>query len=356
MTRTAGNKDSLPTRRWSDVFHRSPLSPVVFNVGRSYRQLVYRAVESTGLPIVSNSSLFSDLYRSGALLDGFMLELETYGFPAGRLRSGIRIVGYSPMRLVCELLGIRPPSRRLAAEQEVLPPEDLLRALGEQLLQPKEELEARAEVGLGVFDTHSLMQLVRKTFGDGVVPPALLETLRSQERAEDEWRDEGFTAGERQRGLTAGIPLPEAVAWRELGCDVEEAISLRKHGVEVLRPWVEAGVTAGQASGYLKDGRSLEDLRPYLGVGVPPGWVHAFLDAGFGPEVYSEFIAKGFVAMTACGFAAAGQTPDQARHWLDLGLGPYQAREILGAGGTLQGVRRLVAEGESVHSIVGRFR
>lgn len=356
MTRTAGNQDSLRTRRWSDVFRRSTLSPVVFNVERSYSQLVCRAVESTGLPVTSHSSMFSDGYRSAAVLDGFMLELLTYGFPAGRLQSGVRIVGHSPMRLVCELVGIRPPSRRLGGEQAVPTPQDLLRALEQQLLRPNEELQARAELGLGVYDTDSLLQLVREAFGDGAVPPALLERLRLQERADDEWGDEGFTAGERQQALSAGIPLPEAAAWKELGCNLEEATFLREHSVEVLRPWVEAGVTAGQASGYLRDGRSLDEIRPYLDVGVPSGWVQAFLDAGFGPEVYSEFIAEGFVAMTACGFAAAGQNPDQARQWLDLGIGPYQAREVLGGGGTLEDARRLVAQGEPVRSVVDRFR
>ena len=350
MIRTASR------RRWSDAFRRSRLSSALFNVSPDFDRQVYAAVESTGLPIVVESSMFSNLYRSSALLDGFMLELDTYGFPAGLLRSGVRIVGHHPMRLLCDLLELDPPSRKLAGEGDVPSPEQLRGALGAQLQQPRELVEERARLGLGIGDRVALLLLVRRAYGEALIPTPMDADLKRALPAEADWGEAGFTQWEKEELATAGLSLAEALSWRDLGCDVRETLELREFGIEALRPWADAGVLAGQAARYIRDGRTLADVEPYLRAGVPSGWVHNFLDSGLGPEVYLQYREAGFDWQEASILSSAGLRPAQAKPWKELAINAYAVRQILMARGTLDEVRRLLAQGERTHGIEAHFR
>lgn len=148
----------MTNRRWTDVFTRSRLSPFVFNVRLEHFDTATTAATELGLPTASTRELFSNWYWSTPILDGFVIKLETYGFPSG-LPVGERVVGHRPFRLLCERLELIPP-RRLAGETEVESPDVLADLLATQLRQPAAVLQKRAELGLGVSDRDSLLDLV----------------------------------------------------------------------------------------------------------------------------------------------------------------------------------------------------
>jgi hypothetical protein len=91
-------------------------------------------------------------------------------FPAGRLPSGTRVVGYRPLRLLCHLLEISPPRRRLRGECDVPQPAELLDELEIQRSADTETLLARAARGLYIYDRASLLLLVSDLFGTRYLP------------------------------------------------------------------------------------------------------------------------------------------------------------------------------------------
>jgi len=78
---------------WSDAFHRSRLSPVVFVVAADFVEPVLEVLAANGVPLVSHSSKSDSAYSSAALLDGLVISVLTYGFPAGQLSTGWRVLG-----------------------------------------------------------------------------------------------------------------------------------------------------------------------------------------------------------------------------------------------------------------------
>jgi hypothetical protein len=155
-----------PALRWFQVFRRSRLSPQVFVVADSIWEQLREVLDSSGLPSSIWSSMFSDFYRSTVVLDGLVLWYGPYGFPAGRLSRGWRVVGCRPMRLLCVLLGVEVPLRRLQGENAIPSTRQLREALRLQLEEPRVNLEERARAGLGVADAESLLRVVTRLFGD----------------------------------------------------------------------------------------------------------------------------------------------------------------------------------------------
>ena len=129
--------------RWADVFHRSSISPEVFVVGPDHEAQVWDLVESLGVPQVTWVSMFSPAYWSFPLLDGVVIQNSNYGFPAMMLPNAVRVVGYRPMRLLCELLGVEPPTRRLKGEGKLASPDELRRELDAQKRLPREHSSRR---------------------------------------------------------------------------------------------------------------------------------------------------------------------------------------------------------------------
>lgn len=64
--------------KWSDAFRASSHTPIVFNVAKNFESLVLEQLSNAGLPEVTSVSLFSNTYRSTALLDGLVIELDNY--------------------------------------------------------------------------------------------------------------------------------------------------------------------------------------------------------------------------------------------------------------------------------------
>lgn len=152
---------------WTVAFTRSRLSPVVFNVDRDWEQPVLAAVQATGLIRYSALSMFDSGFGSIAVLDGFVVDYAPYGFPAAKLRAGVRVLGFDTLRLVCHLLGLRPPSRRLHQDDAVRTESDLREALAEQLALPEVDRAARSQIGLGIEDRETLDIAITEAWGEG---------------------------------------------------------------------------------------------------------------------------------------------------------------------------------------------
>ena len=155
---------------WSNAFHRSRLSPVVFVVAEEFVEPMLEALAMISVPLVNRSPKSDNAYSSAALLDGLVIHVHTHGFPAGQLSSGWRVLGYRPMRLLCLLMGLEAPRRRLRGEQAVPVEEDLLEALVLQLNGPRAQVRKRAKQGLGIADRGQLLALVCELFGEEYLP------------------------------------------------------------------------------------------------------------------------------------------------------------------------------------------
>jgi len=138
------------SRRWSDVFIRSRVSPCVFNVRRLHRR------EPTKLAVNANDNY----HQSTVLLDGLILFTGgPYGWEPG-LKLGERVVGYRPFRLLCVLRDQTPP-RQLKGENSVPDPASLVAEFECQTGEPVEPLRARTRLCIRTQDQSDLVNLVR---------------------------------------------------------------------------------------------------------------------------------------------------------------------------------------------------
>jgi hypothetical protein len=248
--------------RWSDAFRRSRLSPAVFVVAEDFVEPVREVLEANGVSFVCYGNMFDNCYGAASLLEGMVIYLTTYGFPAGRLSSGWRVLGYRPMRLLCLLMGLEPPRRRLLGEHSLATKEELLEDLSWQSDEPRAQVEERAKRGLGVIDRVGLLVLVRELFGEEYLPMPLSRDLKAALPAiSSRWALPGFDRLAEEELPAAGIDVEEAIAWKRLGCSrLCQILKLRPYGLRAIREWVEAGFEPMQAAGHLKAGRTLDQL------------------------------------------------------------------------------------------------
>lgn len=95
----------------SAVFRHVRGSADVYLVAPAYRDEVLALVRSLGLPRVVHNSMFDDLTETWPLLTGVVTRLDAVGIFGPR--SGVRVYGQQPVRLLCHLLDLRGRSRSL---------------------------------------------------------------------------------------------------------------------------------------------------------------------------------------------------------------------------------------------------
>ncbi len=175
--------------RWNEVFRRSTLSPVVFVVAPECSPQVHQILEDLGLPIATGGFMYLSSTSSAPLLDGLVISLTNDVM--GTLPSRTRVVGTRPMRLLCDLLGVDPPSRRVKGEPSMPTLDELHRELELQMKQRPQALMARANLGLGVDDPDWLQRLVVDLFGEDALedPPA---ELAEGVPGDDGWDEDGY--------------------------------------------------------------------------------------------------------------------------------------------------------------------
>ena len=159
-------------RVWSKVFRRSRLSPHVFVVAEAAAGQVDQVVAGLGLPQATSNSLFDNAHWATPLLDGAVTRLLTYGLPA--LPSGTRVSGHRPLRLLCHLMGLRPPARALAGERQVPKVDQLLADFDRQRQAEPGTLLAQAQTAMA-NDTQEVRAAVRAFFGDQAADVTALE-------------------------------------------------------------------------------------------------------------------------------------------------------------------------------------
>jgi hypothetical protein len=174
--------------KWNDVFRRSTLSPVVFVVAPECSPQVHQILEDLGLPKATGGFMYLSSTSSAPLLDGLVISLTND--MVGTLPSRTRVVGIRPMRLLCDLLGIEPPSRRVKGEPSMPTLDELHRELELQMKQRPQALMARANLGLGVDDPAWLQRLVVDLFGEDALDDPqteAAEVLGDDRRDEDDY-------------------------------------------------------------------------------------------------------------------------------------------------------------------------
>jgi len=334
--------------RWSDAFHRSRLSPIVFVIAADFVQPVREVLRANGIAESGQSSMFDYAYGSAPLLDGLVISVLTYGFPAGRLSSGWRVLGYRPMRFLCLLMGLEAPRRPLRGEHVVATPEDLL-----EDWQYGARAQVDSERGLGIADRIQLLLLVRDLFGEEYLPTPMGWDLKTALPAvSSRWALSGFNRLAEDEFNAAGIDVEEATAWKGLGLTLPwQVVTVHPYGLSTIETWIEAGYDPLTAARYLAKGRTLDQLAPYVAAGCPNYAIDKYLDAGLGPEIVAEYRDAGVEGFDAANFASGGLLPDAAKRWHDLGFNAYAAQRILAAGGTIDDVLRLCEEGLSMMEI-----
>ncbi|MEW2329450.1 hypothetical protein AB0880_16740 [Micromonospora chersina] len=150
-------------RVWSEVFHRSRISPHVFVVAEAAADQVHQVVAGLGLPQATSNNLFDNAHWATPLLDGAVTRLLTYGLPA--LPSGTRVYGHQPLRLLCHLMDLQPPARALTGERQVPEVDQLLADLDRQRQAEPGTLLAQARTAMA-NDTQEVRAAVRAFFGD----------------------------------------------------------------------------------------------------------------------------------------------------------------------------------------------
>jgi hypothetical protein len=258
-------------------------------VTKDFVELVREVLEANGVSFVCYGNMFDNYYGAAALLDGLVIHVHTHGFPAGQLSSGWRVLGYRPMRLLCLLMGLEPPRRRLLGEHSLATREELLEDLSWQSDEPRAQVEERAKRGLGVTDRVEMLVLVRELFGEEYLPTPLSRDLKAALPAvSSRWALPGFDRLAEEELPAAGIEVEEATAWRALGLSrPNQMIEAHPCGLHAIRKWVEAGFDPMQAVSYLAKGRTLDQLAPYVTAGRSS--IDSYVDAGFGLEMVTEY-------------------------------------------------------------------
>ena len=339
--------------RWSAVFHRSRLSPYVFVVAADAEFEVVEIVRSLDLPEAQWTDMYSSTHRAWPLLDGAVARLLNYGWPL--LPDAVRVYGHEPMRLLCHLLGAKPPTRRLTGERAVRSVEQLLADLAKQQQANRDELLKQARSAM-VEDTREVLDTVRSFFGDDAVDLSHLHDRVMPGRGA--WGDAGFSRAEASELERSGVPPREATAWRELvnanhvglpTHPVEEIVRSRSYGLDELRRWIDAGAYLRGALDFLDSGRSFEEIEPYLRAGAHPASINRYIEIGFTPEQYADYKALGIEGTEAARFAFAEIPADEALKWRELGADGWMAWMIVSSGGSLAQAREIAATGESLY-------
>lgn len=101
------------------------------------------------------------------LLDGAVCSLTAYGMAP--MPSGVRVLGARPLRLLCHLMDLRGPSRRLPGEADIPNAGELMSDLARQLERDREALAVQAMAAL-FQDSNGAREAVSTLFGVGAAP------------------------------------------------------------------------------------------------------------------------------------------------------------------------------------------
>ena len=365
-------------RSWHEGFTRYRVVSAVFNIRPEYYERVRTVLEPLDLPTERWAHMYSNSSYSTPLLDGFVIELSNCTFPGGGLMDGLRVVGYSAFRVLCALLGLSPPARRFDKEDRVPSAPELLQALAKQQESDQSSLIERARLGVGIDDRTDLALLVWKLYGDEFLPRESWPSLDEALPGGGEWGQQSFSMSDRKGFERASIGCEEAVAWRahdvtpenaaplkaqgmtpasiepwqELGCDPEDIVELAEYGLDVVRPWLIAGVDPGTV-GYCLEwaGYSLDQILAYTRLGCSAWLATSFIEGGLDPIDFKAFSARQWRTTGITYMVMAGLRAPEARKWAATGLSPFSIWTLVMGGHTIAEVKALANAGKTTSQI-----
>jgi hypothetical protein len=371
------------TTKWSDAFARTAGLPCVFTVHWSHYGEVRELVKSLELPGHHQGGLFSTWYWATAILDGYVLENSTEGFPAGRLPSGIRVVGSNPLRLLCYLLDLTQPRRR-SGESEVPSFEDLKSMLVVQQSAQTEALGEDLESMLFADTTADLTLLAYKLYeAIGLPnPKAIPWDAASKIPGPDAWGAAGLSMYDFQHLGQSGLTVDEARQWVKLtapyqveriiadGVTLDEALRWQDEGVDVIavaalkaveatpdevKEWLALGGFDGNFAIAKERNVTASQVRPFMELGYSDLAAIKLVEHTVSVEVVrgldEVMQPKPWDQQIIVEFAIRGMKPATLAEWMASGINPGLMKLAVEKSIAVEDVQALVTAGKSRQQI-----
>ena len=152
--------------QWTSVFGRSRVVPLMYPVHAEYGGAVLDILEGIGVESWGTGPRMFDASCSAfPVLDGAVCQLVAYGLAP--MPSGVRVLGTKPLRLLCQLMDLRPPSRRLRYEERIPDPSELMDELARQVQDKPDHLKDQARAAL-FQDSDGARAAIQTLFGVAV--------------------------------------------------------------------------------------------------------------------------------------------------------------------------------------------
>jgi hypothetical protein len=334
---------------WTQAFARTASLPCVFTVRNAHYERVNELVESLDLPTHHRGGVFQTWYWATPLLDGYVLWNSTEGFPAGRLPSGMRVVGINPLRLLCHLLDLTQPRKSLS-EDTVPAPETLVALLESQRSKGSESLPTESRSLLFARDTSDLVILGYQLYGEAALPDGY---AGSEIPAPGQWGEAGLSRRDYRHFTQANLPLDDAIQWKQLvdprfladligaGVTLDEARVWHNEGIEVrevprlkkvggvvadVKDWEAAGIRPHNFANARDRGLSLDDLRPYLAFGYSDYDAMDLFEhqvpVEMARDLHEEVQPKPWEYADLAKLAIIGMDRSTIRRWVSIGVRP----------------------------------
>jgi hypothetical protein len=299
------------TVKWSEAFTRSRTMPAVFRVRPDYESRIHKWLGHQNVPSVRSSGMYESTITAWAILNGGITATHAYGMTG--LPSGLRVVGWQPLRLLAADLDLTVPSRPMPGEGDVVDGTELRRR---HLATATDDSAAasRAEALAACSDYKSLRWAVRRLLGDTV----LIANRPPDAPAHGVWGDAHFSqaAADRLTGRidpSAAFALAQTLRVRRYSdtamgarlddllesasfdeADAADILELMRLGVSVAAEWHQAGMTGHATVEALKHHITLETAKAWLELGAHPDSIVYAVNTGASPQRVAEYCALGY--------------------------------------------------------------
>lgn len=153
---------------WTVVFGRSRAVPLMYPVRQAHRATVVGIVDGLGLESWGTGvRLYEGSCSAYPLLDGAVCSLTAYGMAP--MPSGVRVLGARPLRLLCHLMDLRGPARKLPGEVQIPTAAELMSDLARQFERDRQALAVQAMAAL-FQDSDGARAAVSALFGVRAAP------------------------------------------------------------------------------------------------------------------------------------------------------------------------------------------
>lgn len=312
---------------------------------------VQERVAGLGLPKVESRGVFQHWIDAWPLIDGAVTGISTEGFAPG-LPSGLRVLGHSPVRLLCHLMGIDPPRRALLGETAIPSVDDLMSRLASQREGDVDALTQQAKIAMvsGVF---GLLNAVRVFFGDEAVTQSRAQPY--QLPGTGAWGEAQFNRRDQEILSAAGVDPVQAAQWSDRGANVDEIVACHELGTHRIEPWLSLEVPIRATLELVRSGRSINEVTPYLNAGVWAGCIAAALTRQLTPRQCVEYHRNGFTWRACEDMIRAGISPSEASLWKEVSDSGWIIAQLAEHGVRPEEAKALKEDGADLYEQVVAF-